>query len=48
MLEKNWRTKMTNHIEYATLERVVFGIANYIKTLDKKYLLDIKIVVVKQ
>lgn len=30
------------YIEYAVLERVIYNIANYIETLDKKYLLDIQ------
>ena len=33
---------MADYIEYSTIEQIVYGIADYLKTSDKKYLLNIQ------
>ena len=32
---------MIDYIEYSTIEQIIYGIADYLKTSDKKYLLSI-------
>ena len=33
---------MADYIEYSTIEQIIYGIADYLKTSDKKYLLNIQ------
>ena len=33
---------MIDYIEYSTIEQIIYGIADYLKTSDKKYLLNIQ------